>query len=184
MSKVMSSFCVAAPSWPADAGVAAVHCHERAIHDHVCVEWIPRKYQAHHHQWLSYAPSSINNFASLGNHLGEIKCRNWNEANSSKETVKTRLFCFNSVPEMNTKNMDNSPSFLSVTHTILSAKRFRCYWISKIDFAADFCFWTEQRLILTQLLGLGLAETQKVPNTIMVGKSLIFPMVYNMASNG
>jgi hypothetical protein len=86
------------------------------------------------------------------------------------------LFNHNSVPELNTKNMDNSPSFLSV-------KRFRSYRILKIDFAADFCFWTEQRLIGTQLLGLGLADTPKVPNTIMVGNSLRFPMVHNMAPN-
>jgi hypothetical protein len=66
--------------------------------------------------------------------------------NSSKETVKTELFGYNSVQELNTKNMGNSPSFLSVTHMILSAKRFRSYRISKINFAADFCFWTEQRL--------------------------------------
>jgi hypothetical protein len=45
------------------------------------------------------------------------------------------LFGYNSVRELNTKNMGNSPSFLSITHTIL-----------KTDFAADFCFWTEQRL--------------------------------------
>jgi hypothetical protein len=60
--------------------------------------------------------------------------------------VKIGLFSYNSVWELNTKNMDNSLSFLSVTHTILSAKRFRCYRIPKIDFAADFCFWAEQRL--------------------------------------
>jgi hypothetical protein len=66
--------------------------------------------------------------------------------NSSKETVKTGLFGYNSVPELNTKNMGNSPSFLSVTHMILSAKRFRCYIILKADFAADFCFWAEQWL--------------------------------------
>jgi hypothetical protein len=53
----------------------------------------------------------------------------------------------------------------------------------KIDFAADFCFWTEQRLIITQLLGLGLAETLNVPNTIMVGNSLSLPMVHTMAPN-
>jgi hypothetical protein len=47
---------------------------------------------------------------------------------------------YDSVRELNTKNMGNSPSFLSVTHTILSAKRFRSYRISKTDFAADFCF--------------------------------------------
>jgi hypothetical protein len=104
--------------------------------------------------------------------------------NSSKEIVKTELFGHNSVPVLNSKNMGNSPSFLSVTHTILSAKRFRCYRISKIDFAADFCFWTEQRLNRTQPLGLGLAETSIVPNTIMVVDSLSFPMVYNMAPNG
>jgi hypothetical protein len=56
------------------------------------------------------------------------------------------LFSYNSVWELNTKNMGNSPSFLSVTHMILSAKRFRSYRSSKIDFAADLCFWAEQRL--------------------------------------
>jgi hypothetical protein len=66
--------------------------------------------------------------------------------NSSKETVKTGLFGHNSVPELNTKNMGNSPSFLSVTHTTLSTKRSRSYKILKIDFAADSCFWAEQRL--------------------------------------
>jgi hypothetical protein len=60
--------------------------------------------------------------------------------------VKTGLFSYNSVPELNSKNMGNSARFLSITHTILSAKRFRCYRIPKIDFAADFCFWAEQRL--------------------------------------
>jgi hypothetical protein len=93
------------------------------------------------------------------------------------------LFSHNSVPELNIKNMGNSPFFLYVTHTILSVKRFRSYRILKIDFAADFCFWTEQWLNGTQLLGLGLAETSKVPNTIMVGNSLRFPMVHNMAPN-
>ncbi len=78
--------------------------------------------------------------------LEKIKYRNWNKANSSKEIVKTGLFGYISVLELNTKNMGNTPSFLSVTHTILSAKRFRSYRILKIDFAADFCFWTEQRL--------------------------------------
>jgi hypothetical protein len=60
--------------------------------------------------------------------------------------MKTGLFSHDSVPEVNTKNMGNSPSFLSITHTILSAKQFISYRISKIDFAADFCFWAEQRL--------------------------------------
>jgi hypothetical protein len=56
------------------------------------------------------------------------------------------LFGYNCVLELNTKNMGNSPSFLSVTHTILSTKWFRGNRILKIDFAADFCFWAEQRM--------------------------------------
>jgi hypothetical protein len=74
-----------------------------------------------------------------------------------KKQQKMGLFSYNSVPELNTKNMGNSPSFLSGTGMILSTKRFRSYRILKIDFAADFCFWTELRLNGTQLLGLGLA---------------------------
>jgi hypothetical protein len=93
------------------------------------------------------------------------------------------LYGYNPVSELNTKNMDNSPSFLSITHTILSTKRFRCYRILKIDFTADFCFWTELPLNGTQLLGLGLAETLEVLNIIMVGNSLRFMMVHNMAPN-
>jgi hypothetical protein len=64
----------------------------------------------------------------------------------SKEKSILGLFSWDSSLDMNTKNLENSPMFLSVTHMILSAKRFRCYRISKIDFAADFCFWAEQRL--------------------------------------
>jgi hypothetical protein len=60
--------------------------------------------------------------------------------------MKTGLFGYSSVPELNTKHMGNSRRFLSVTHTILSAKQFRSYRILKIDFATDFCFWAEQRL--------------------------------------
>jgi hypothetical protein len=66
--------------------------------------------------------------------------------------VKTGLFGHNFVPELNIKNMENSPSFLSVTHTILSTKRFRRYGILKIYFAADFCFWAEQQLNGSNLL--------------------------------
>jgi hypothetical protein len=101
-----------------------------------------------------------------------------------RKKTKTGLFSYDSVPELNTKNMGNSPSFLSITHMTLTAKRFRSYRISKIDFAIDFCFWTKLWLNGTQLLGLGLAENPKVMNTIMVGNFLSFPMVHNMAPNG
>jgi hypothetical protein len=75
--------------------------------------------------------------------MKNITNRNWNEENSSKEKAKTGLFGYNSVTELNTKNLGNSPSFLSVTHMTLSPKWYRSYRILKIDFAADFCFWTE-----------------------------------------
>jgi hypothetical protein len=64
---------------------------------------------------------------------------------------------------------------------ILSAKRFGSYGISKINFAAEFCSWSEQRLNGTKLLGLGLTETPKVLNINTVGNSLIFPMVHHTA---
>jgi hypothetical protein len=92
-------------------------------------------------------------------------------------------FRYDSVPELNNKNLGNSPKFLSVTHTTLSTKRFRSYGILKIDFTAEFCFWTEQRLNGTQLLGLRLAVTPKILNTITVGNSVMFPMVHNTAPN-
>jgi hypothetical protein len=72
--------------------------------------------------------------------------------------------------ELNTKNLGNSPSFLTITHTTVSTKRFRSYRLSKINFAAEFCFWIEQRLNGTQLLGFRSTENPEVPNTITVGK--------------
>jgi hypothetical protein len=98
--------------------------------------------------------------------------------------VKTELVQMDSVLELNTKNLGNSPSILTITPTTLSAKRFRSYRILKIDFAAEFCFCTEQRLNGTQLLGLRFSETLEVPNTITVGNSLSFHTVHNTAPIG
>jgi hypothetical protein len=103
--------------------------------------------------------------------------------NNSKEKAKMGLFGYDFVPELNTKNMGNSLKFVSITHMTLSAKQFRSYGILKIDFAAELCFWTEQRLNETQLLALRFAKTSDVPNTIMVGNSLILLTVHNMAPN-
>jgi hypothetical protein len=100
--------------------------------------------------------------------------------NNSKEKVKMGLFGYDSVPELNTINMGNSPNFLYVTHMTLSAKRFSNYGISKIDITADFCFWAELQLNETQLLGLGSAKTPEVPNIITVANSHIFVMVHHM----
>jgi hypothetical protein len=52
------------------------------------------------------------------------------------------LFPMDSVPELNTKNLGNSPCFLTITYTTLSTKWFRCYLILTIDVAAEFCFQT------------------------------------------
>jgi hypothetical protein len=94
------------------------------------------------------------------------KYRNLYKANNSKLKVKTELFPKEFVLELNTKNLGNSTSFLTITHTTLSARRFRKYGILMIDVAAVFCFWTEQRQNRSSISRLGLAETPEVPNTI------------------
>jgi hypothetical protein len=45
-----------------------------------------------------------------------------------------------SVPELNTKNLDNPLSFPSVTQLIPFAQWFRIYGILNIDLAAKSCF--------------------------------------------
>jgi hypothetical protein len=50
------------------------------------------------------------------------------------------LFPKDYVLELNIKNLGNSPSFLTNTHTTLSAKWFRSYGILTIDVAAEFFF--------------------------------------------
>jgi hypothetical protein len=82
------------------------------------------------------------------------------------------------VPELNTKNMGNSPSFLTITHTTLSASHFRSYGILTIDVAAEFCIQIEQRHNGSSISSLGLAETPEVPNTISEDNSLSFPMIH------
>jgi hypothetical protein len=49
------------------------------------------------------------------------------------------------VLELNTKNLGNSTSFLTINHTTLSAKRFISYRILTIDVGAEFCSSTDQR---------------------------------------
>jgi hypothetical protein len=59
------------------------------------------------------------------NLFGKQKLHFWTKANRSKENAKIELFSYDSVPELNTKNMENSPSFLSIAHMTLSPKWFR-----------------------------------------------------------
>jgi hypothetical protein len=87
------------------------------------------------------------------------------------------LFPKEFVLELNTKNLGNSTTFLTITHMTLSAKWFRKYGILMIDVAAVFCFWTEQRRNGSSISRLGLPETPEVPNTVLEGHSLNFAMV-------
>jgi hypothetical protein len=100
---------------------------------------------------------------------------------ASKEKSNLTLFGWDSSLDLNRKKVGNSPSFSSVTYSASSDKRFRCYRIFKIDFTAEFCFWTEQRLNRTELLGLGLTKTLEAPNTITVVNSMNFLMVHDTA---
>jgi hypothetical protein len=92
--------------------------------------------------------------------------------------VKMELFPKEFVLELNTKNMGNSTSFLTITDMTLSAKQLRKYGILMINVAAVFCFWTKQRRNRSLISRLRLAETVKVLNTILEGKSLSFLMVH------
>jgi hypothetical protein len=94
------------------------------------------------------------------------------------------LFPREFVLELNTKNLGNSPSFQTITHTTLSAEQFRCYRILTIDVVAVFCFWTEQGRNGSSIFHLGSAKTLEVPNTISDDNSLSFPMVHQTALNG
>jgi hypothetical protein len=58
----------------------------------------------------------------------------------SKEKSILGLFGLDYSPELNTKNLDISPRFLSITYSALSNSQFRRYGILKIDFAAHFYF--------------------------------------------
>jgi hypothetical protein len=79
---------------------------------------------------------------------------------------------------LNTKNLGNSTSFLTITYMTLSTKRFISYGILTIDVAAEFCSWTEQRQNGSSISSLGLAKTPKVLNTVLDDNSHSFPMVY------
>jgi hypothetical protein len=72
---------------------------------------------------------------------------------------------------LNTKNLGNFTSFLTITHTTMSTKQFRKYGILTIDVAIVFCFWIELRQKGSSISRLVLAESQEVLNTILEGNS-------------
>jgi hypothetical protein len=83
-----------------------------------------------------------------------------------------------SVLELNTKNLGNSPFFLAITHMTRSTKRFRMYGILAINVATELCFWTEQQQNGSSISSFGLAKTPEVPNTVLVDHSFRFPIVH------
>jgi hypothetical protein len=80
--------------------------------------------------------------------------------------------------ELNTKNLGNSTSFLTITHMTLSAKRFRKYRILTIDVAVVLYSGTEQWRNGSSISRLGLAKTLEVLNNVSECNSLSFPMVH------
>jgi hypothetical protein len=82
------------------------------------------------------------------------------------------------IPELNTKNLDNSPIFLTITHTTLSVRWFRSYEILMIDVAAEFCIRTEQWHNGSPITSLRLAQTSEVLNIVSEDNSLSFRMVH------
>jgi hypothetical protein len=83
------------------------------------------------------------------------------------------LFLKDFVLELNTKNMGNSPRFLTITHTTLSARRFRSYEILMIDVATEFYIQTEQWHNGSSISSLRLAKTLEVPNTVLEANSQV-----------
>jgi hypothetical protein len=54
--------------------------------------------------------------------------------------MKIELFPKEFVLESNTKNLRNSTSFVTITHTTMPTKRFRKYRILMIHVTVVFCF--------------------------------------------
>jgi hypothetical protein len=92
--------------------------------------------------------------------------------------VETELFPNDSILELNTKNLGNSSSFLTIIHTTMSACRFRSYGILTVDVAAEFCIGTEQRHNGSSISSLILVETPDVLNIVLEDNSLSFMMLY------
>jgi hypothetical protein len=87
------------------------------------------------------------------------------------------------VPELNSRNLGNSHSFLTIIHMTLFDRRFRSYGILTIDVAAEFCTWTEQWHNGTPIPSLGLVKTPELPNTVSEVNSPRFPMVHQTVSD-
>jgi hypothetical protein len=85
------------------------------------------------------------------------------------------LFQKDFVPELNTKNLGNSPRFLTITHTTLSVERFRSYRILKSSFSASQILDSPDILVLDQVFGPQRGETCWGLNTKTGGNQLSFP---------
>jgi hypothetical protein len=92
--------------------------------------------------------------------------------------VKTELLPKDFVPKLNTKNLGNSTTFLTITHMTMSAKWFISYGILTIDISAEFCSWIEHRQNGSSISNLRLVKTPEILNTVVEDNTLIFPMVH------
>jgi hypothetical protein len=78
------------------------------------------------HVYLKHSHENITNSKVI---ISDKKLLNWNNVSSSKKKAKMEQLGPDSVPELNTKTLGKSLSFLSVTRTTLFAQRFMSYKI-------------------------------------------------------
>jgi hypothetical protein len=88
----------------------------------------------------------------------------------TREKLNLGLFEWDSSPELNTKKLENSHSFPSVTYTASLDQWVRRYRILRIGKTAEN--WTVQQLEETKFLRLGKIETPGLANTILLDNSL------------
>jgi hypothetical protein len=88
-----------------------------------------------------YLPSSDQQLRRYGFLLDDRAAENCNTGQIAmlKENCILGLFGWDSFPELNTKKLDNSSSFPSVTYTASSDQQFRWYGILHIGKTAEIC---------------------------------------------
>jgi hypothetical protein len=116
------------------------------------------------------------------NHFRRIEAEICIKANNSKEKAKTGWFGYDCPRAEHQKH--GQLSQISIHYLYDSVRRMVLeLWNSEDRLCCWILFWIEQRLIGTWLLGFGLAKNLAATNSITVGNSLSFPMVYIMAPN-
>jgi hypothetical protein len=89
--------------------------------------------------------------------------------------------CHETVPELNTKKLGNSRSFLTITHTTLFANQFMSYRIFNDRRCCRIPLLDRTAAKQISTFRLRFAENLEVLNTELVGNSLSFPMIHQTA---